>query len=179
MRHSIVAIPIVALSLSLTVFWGCGGNSASTPTASHDGKDHHEGDGHAHGKEEHAEEGPHHGHLIELGKEEYHLELTHDEATKTVSVYVLDGGAKNAIPIAEPEIILNLVVNGKPAQAKLTAAPQQGDPVGQSSRFSATDEKLLDALEAPKTTGRINVTIAGKPYAGQIVHHEHGEHGHK
>lgn len=176
MRRLIAAMPVIALCLSLTALWGCGGNSPSTPTAD---KEHHEGDGHAHGKEEHGEEGPHHGHLIELGKEEYHLELTHDEATKTVAVYVLDSGAKNAVPIAETEIILNLAVNGKPAQAKLAASPQPGDPAGQSSRFSLTDEKLLEALEAPKTTGRINLTIAGKPYSGSIEHHEHGEHSHK
>lgn len=124
----------------------------------------------------HPEEGPHHGHLIELGAEEYHAELTHDDATKTVTVYLLDSSAKKAVAIAETELVVNLVVDGAPRQAKLAAAPQEGDPAGQSSRFSLTDEKLLDALEAPKTTGRINVTIGGKPYTGQIEHHEHDDH---
>ena len=66
----------------------------------------------------------------------------------------------------------------KPLQAKLAAAPQEGDPAGQASRFSITDEKVLEALEAPKTTGRLNVTIVGKAYTGSVEHHEHGEHKH-
>jgi hypothetical protein len=134
----------------------------------------HEGEAHAH-----AEKGPHDGHIIELGNEEYHAELTHDEATKTVSVYVLDRNAKNPVPIAESEITLNLAVDRKPMQARLAAAPEPGDPAGQSSRFSVTDEKVFEALEAPNTTGRINLTIAGKPYSGSIEHHEHGEQSKK
>jgi len=126
----------------------------------------------------HSEEGPHHGHLIELGEEEYHAELAHDEASKTVTVYLLDKEAKTPVAIADAEIVLNLVVDGQPVQAKLAAAPQDGDPAGQASRFSITDEKVLEALEAPKTTGRINVTIAGKAYSGNVEHHEHGEHKH-
>ena len=126
--------------------------------------------------EHHHEHGPHGGHIIELGEEEYHAELAHDEAAKTVTIYLLDKTAKVAVPIADPEIVLNLVVDGQPLQVKLAAAPQEGDPAGHSSRFSLADEKVLEALEAPKTTGRLNVTIGGKSYTGAVEHHEHGEH---
>jgi hypothetical protein len=171
--------------LSAIVVWvGCDNatnKAGSKPTAGEAA--HQQGDGHAPGEKSHAEsghseEGPHHGHLIELGQDEYHAELTHDDATSMVSVYLLDSSAQGAVPIAETEIVLNLVVNGVPQQAKLAAAPQKGDPAGQSSRFSAIDEKLLAALEAPKTTGRLNVTIEGKAYTGQVEHHEHDEHKH-
>ncbi len=40
----------------------------------------------------HPTEGPHHGTLIELGKEEYHAELVHDD--KMVTIYILDSAAK-------------------------------------------------------------------------------------
>lgn len=175
----------VVIALSAILGWmGCGktvNNDSSTPAAGEPA--HHEGDGHDHGEKGHAEgahpqEGPHHGVLIELGQEEYHAELTHDEATKTVTVYLLDASAKKAVPIADPEITLNLMVNGAPQQAKLAAAPQDGDPVGKASRFSATDDKLLEALESPMTTGRLNVTIAGKAYAGEIQPHVHADHKH-
>jgi hypothetical protein len=75
------------------------------------------------------------------------------------------------------------VVDGKPEQVKLTAEPQPGDPAGQSSCFSIVDERILEALEAPKTTGRLNVSINGKSYVGSVEHEEHDEHdkekGHK
>ena len=116
--------------------------------------------------------------MIELGEEEYHAELTHDEATKTVTVYLLDKEAKGAVAIGDAEIVLNLVADGQPTQVKLAASPQEGDAAGQSSRFSITDEKVLEMLEGPKTTGRLNVTINGKAYLGTVEHHEHGEHKH-
>jgi len=164
------------LTLSaILALMGC--NSSSTPPAS-SGTPAADHKGHDHATEGHAEEGPHHGHLIELGEEEYHAELTHDDATKTVTVYLLDKEAKAPVAIADAEIVLNLVVDGQPLQAKIAAASQEGDPAGQASRFSITDEKVLEALEAPKTTGRLNVTIAGKAYSGTVEHHEHGDHKH-
>src|SRR5690242_18148959 len=90
---------------------GCGGNPAPSPVAKTDGpQDHHE--------EEHAhpDEGPHDGHLIELGQEEYHAELVHDDASSTVTLYVLDSTARSAVAIEEETVKLNLVVDGKPAQ---------------------------------------------------------------
>ncbi len=124
-------------------------------------------------KHAHADVGPHRGHLIELGDERYHAELTHDDATKTVTIYLLDSEAKNPVAIPAAEIVLNLVIAGQPLQAKLAAAPQQGDPAGQASRFSITDEKVLEAHDAPQTRGRLNVTIDGKTYSGVVENHEH------
>ena len=179
----------LTLSAALAMWVGCGDtpkpNATNKPAPSKG--EHHEGDGHDHGKDKdghadhaHPSEGPHHGHLIELGKEEYHAELTHDEATKTVTVYVLDGKtAKVAVPIEEQEITLNLAVDGKPSQFKLAAAPQEGDPEGQSSRYSLSDEALLEALESPKAAGRLTITIKGKPYSGKVEHAEHDEHEHE
>lgn len=175
-------ITLLAITIALTALigsFGCNRGSAPGPAADdghteHDGHDHGEkGEAHAH-----PSEGPHHGHLIELGEEEFHAELTHDDATKSVTVYLLDKEAKAPVAIADAEIVLNLVADGQPTQVKLAAAPQDGDPEGQSSRFSITDDKVLEALEAPKTTGRLNVTINGKAYSGTVEHHEHGEHKH-
>ena len=171
-----------AISAALTAIiglLGCNGGSSPAPSSGSPpaGSGHKEGDGHDHAAG-HAEEGPHHGHLIELGEEEYHAELAHDDATKTVTVYLLDKEAKAPVAISDPEIVLNFVVDGKPLQAKLTANPQDGDPEGQASRFTITDETVLEAHDAPKTTGRLNVTINGKQYSGTVEPHEHGEHKH-
>jgi len=125
----------------------------------------------------HPETGPHKGHLIELGEEEFHAELTHDDTTKTITVYVLGADAKTAVAIAETEITLNLVAGGETMQAKLAAMPQEGDAQGKSSRFTLVDEKVMEALEAPKTTGRLNLVIEGKNFSGKVEHEEHG-HAH-
>ncbi len=66
------------------------------------------------GVHDHPAEGPHHGSLIELGNEEYHAELVHD--AENVTVYILDSSASTATPIEAPELTINLMHDGKPAQ---------------------------------------------------------------
>src|SRR4051812_30689791 len=78
------------------------------------------------GKEEHAEEGPHHGPLVEWGEEEYHVEFTVDKGE--AKVYVLGKDAKTAAPVKADKIQLS---NKSPSfQVDLKASPQTGDPKG-------------------------------------------------
>jgi hypothetical protein len=136
-------------------------------------------DAHADHGHDHPTEGPHHGQLIELGKEEFHLELVHDDATHTISVYVLDSAAKKSVPVDAKEITLNLVAGeDKPAQYTLPAKPQADDGEGKASLFQLADEKLCTGLDNEKATGRINITINEKPYTGKIAAHKH-DHDHK
>jgi len=164
----ILRFALFVLTLSLACTLGCAkpADNAAPPKAADTGHD------------DHAEEGPHHGHLVELGQGEYHAELTHDDATKTITVYLLGPDAKTPVVIAEPEITLNLKTSAEPAQVKLVAAPQEGEAAGTSSRFTLVDEKTLELLEAPKTSTRLNVNIDGKVYSGTLEHHDHG-HEHK
>lgn len=154
---SLPSLVVVALFVA-----GCGSSNPAPPKS---GEASHE----------HPSEGPHKGHLIELGNEEFHAELTHDDATKTVTIYLLGSDAKTAAMSSDAEIALNLVVAGEPLQAKLAAAPMDGEAADKCSRYTLVDEKVLEALENPKTTGRLNVNIAGKDYSGKV---ELGEHGH-
>ena len=164
------------LVLGLTVTTGCGGGDAAKKPAAK--AEHHDADGHKAGKKEHAhaEVGPHKGQLIELGKEEYHGELLHDDAAHKITIYLLDGEAKKSVAIPEKELTLNVVVNGKPSQFKLPAVPQSGDPAGQASRYELVDHALCEALDDPKCKGRLNVTIAGKQFSGEISHEAHADH---
>jgi hypothetical protein len=151
---------------------GTGGGAATS------GGDVHDHAGHDHAAHDHPSEGPHHGHLIELGNEEYHAELTHDDASDTITIYILDGKAAAAVPIAEKEVTINLVVDGKPAQYTLAAAPQADDPNGKSSRFELKSADLHAGLEAESAKGRLSLSIDGQPFSGTIEHHDHGEHEH-
>jgi hypothetical protein len=57
------------------------------------------------GHHDHPSVGPHKGHLIEFGNnEEYHGELTHDDATKTITIYLLGPDAKTAVTSTDKEI---------------------------------------------------------------------------
>ncbi|QDT28941.1 hypothetical protein Enr10x_42890 [Gimesia panareensis] len=133
---------------------------------------------HAH---EHPSEGPHHGSLIELGKEAYHGELVHDEKSGSITVYVLDGAAKKSVPIKAESILVNVKHDGKGDQFALTAAPEESDPMGQSSRFVIKEKTLGDLLHGEGTTARLVLEIDGKSYTGDIAAHDHDhdhDHGH-
>ncbi len=165
------------------VIAGCGGDSAERPAssgametagppatvdASHD---------HAH-----ASEGPHGGGLIELGNEEYHAELVHNDDAGTVTIYILDSAAKAAVPIDASEVIINLKHDGKGEQFKLPASAEQGDPAGKSSRFVSSDAELAEDLDHEASEPQLVMTISGKQYRGAVAHdhdHDHeGEHAH-
>lgn len=156
--------------LSVVVAFGLAGCGGKDDKAT--GKD---GKKAAEAEHAHPTDGPHGGHLIELGNEEYHAELAHDDKTHTVSIYLLDATAKKAVPIDAKEVKVNLVVGGKPSQYSLPAKPLEGEPAGQSSRFELADEAFMEALEAKTTKGRLSVTISGKDFSGAIEHHEHDD----
>ncbi len=164
------------------MFPGCsedGGASQNASASTHaDEHGHEHGDGHSHDTpdaHEHPSEGPHHGHLVELGKEEFHAELVHDKSS--VTIYLLDSTAKNAVAIDSTELIVNLKHDGKPEQFKLAAAAEPSDPAGKASKFVLQSEDFVKKLEHAESDARLNVTINGTPYSGSLTHN-HDDHGH-
>lgn len=157
------------LLMALTVAAGCNQNASGPAATPANG-------GHDHAEHAHPTNGPHGGDLIELGNEEYHAELVHDEQGGTVTIYILDAEAKAAVPIEEAELTINLKHDGQAEQFKLAASPDMGDPQGSSSRFFSNDPELGEDLEHEGAEPQLVAMINGKQYRGQI---EHGDHGHK
>jgi hypothetical protein len=171
-NHIEIAFAAIA-ALAMLGFVGCTKQAPEKKSA----QSKQAADAHHH---DHGEEGPHHGQLVELGDDEYHAELVHDDAAQKVTVYVLDSKAKGAVPIAGDEIKLNLMVGDKPTQFALKAAPDAGDAAGKSSRFELADKDLIEALDAEGAKARLTISIDGKSYIGEIgEHHHHDEKGHK
>jgi len=167
--------------LALVFGAGCSetpkGNTAGKETAAKKSGDAHDHDEHAH-----ASTGPHGGPIIELGKEDYHAELVHDEGAGTVTVYLLDHEAKGAVAIDAKEVRINLKHDGKGEQFKLAASPQEGDEADKSSRFVSEDKHLGEDLDHEAAEARLVVEIDGKSYTGKIAHqhdHDREEGGHK
>jgi hypothetical protein len=171
MRNLFSAIRSLLVLVAIVGFNGCGKRAAG-PVA--------EG-AHADAEHDHGEEGPHGGHIIELGVEDHHAELTHDEATHKIGVYLLGGDAKTATPIETASVTINVAIDGTPTQYILPAAPQQGEAAGKSSYFELVSEPLCAVVcgesESPNTTARLSITIDNKPYIGMIETKPH-EHDH-
>lgn len=129
----------------------------------------------------HPLEGPHGGHLIELGNEEYHAELLHDEKSHTVTVHLLDGAGKQPVAVSQPEIVVQLFQDLEFVKYSLKAVRDPADAAGTASEFETVDDALCDALSyEEEILGRLQVTIEGKSYTGTIEHssHDHDGHGH-
>ena len=127
----------------------------------------------------HPARGPHGGELLEIGKEEYHVELVIDEAKKQMVIYLLDKDAVSVIAIDAPYLAVNLMLSGKPVQFKLKAVPQDVDSKNLASSFGAISPELVDALHSTKSDPRLSVRIHNKSYVTKIVHkHDHAGHNH-
>ena len=131
----------------------------------------------SHAEHAHPTEGPHHGDLVELGNEEFHAEVVHAEGG-SVSVYILDSGAKAAVPIDATELTINITHDGQAEQFRLPADRDASDPDSKSSRFSLKDEELASDLDSHDAAARLVVTINGKSYSGKIAHNHDAEHSH-
>lgn len=110
--------------------------------------------------------GPHKGKLIPLGEKRYHAELLHDNLS--VTVYLLDGEAKQLLPIESDDILIDLLVFGDPRQYRLKAFPDPTDPPGRSSRFMGVEEKLTGVIGRESSRPQLTVTIDGVSWTATI-----------
>jgi hypothetical protein len=154
---------------------GCGTDrDAGNPS-----HDHPADQAQVHSEEEahsHAAEGPHGGHLIVLGDEQYHAELLHDEATHTVTVHLLDAAGENPVSADQPEVTLQVFQDGQFVDYTLQASASEAG----ASEFTLVDEALCDVLlHAEEVRGRLQVTIDGKQLTGIVEHQAHDHEGHE
>jgi hypothetical protein len=113
-------------------------------------------------------QGTHGGKLVPLGAKEYFVEVAHDPAVGTVSFHLLDSAAKKKATIAAFEIVVNTKVGAASTEHKIFSQPDKGDAPGQTSRFVATDKKVVDAITAPGTELEIIVTSGDKKLNGTL-----------
>ncbi len=134
----------------------------------------HDKDGEAHHKDSDHADGDHeHGH----DEDGDHDHAAHEHAG--ITIYILDGAAKNAVAIEAPEITLNLTHDGKPEQFKLAAMPHADDAEGKSSRFASAEKALLEHFhEADHVEGTLVLSIGGKSFRGKLTHSHDDAHGH-
>jgi hypothetical protein len=170
MRKLTKLLLVVSVAVLLN---GCGAGTSDQTAAPSDVGHAHDHEGESGGA--HPTEGPHGGHLIELGEEQYHAELCHDGQRHEVTIHLLDAAAQAPITIDQNEIKLSVFKDGQFVEYALKAA-SEGEG---GSQFRIVDEELCDLLtHAHELRGRLHVTIQGEQYTGMIEHHAHEHNGH-
>lgn len=179
MRHSLRAILFPFGVAGVLAAVGCGETQPAKPAATADAEE-HEHDEHGehdeHAGHDHAEMGPHGGSLIELGDEEYHAELLHDEKNHAVTIYVLDSKAENTVPIKASEVTIEIKAGDEQHEFPLAAVYLDEENKSQSFCFEAVDEDLSHVLDEEGAAASLKIDVNGKNFTGAIEHHH--EHGH-
>jgi hypothetical protein len=128
---------------------------------------------------EHAEHGPRGGELIAIDDGRYHAELLIDAEGDTVTLYMLDGKAEEAITVARQEPVMKVEVDGESQEFRFNAVPTDEDTNDMTSRFEVASGELAAALKTDaKETARLAVEIDGKQLSGEIESHDHHHHHH-
>lgn len=193
--HSVSVFAVAAIISSLA-FWGCqpsgtatGGTKATGGTGTK-GSDSHDDHGHDHDHDhgdgktkagtkdahdhDHAHHGPNGGHIIEVGKEEYHLEWTHND-DGLITVYVLDSTMKKEVGVDQTTLTIETKVEDEAATYELAAVKPSDD--AKATKFEVTDKALLAVLESlgEKITATIKeIKIGEKSFTDlSIVHDDH------
>ena len=165
-RHRSVVILLVVLCQA-----GCGdGDPAATGTR--DGE-HAAGGAGAHG---HHHVAPHGGALVALGDHFAHLELVFDAGEDRLTLYVLDGAARDGVRVTLPE--LRLRIRTEREELPLVLEPVEraltGETRGDSSEFSAVVPALRGAAHFEATVAAIR--LKGQDYTEVVIPYPAGDH---
>ena len=117
------------------------------------------------------ETGPHGGHLVELGDEEFHAEWLHDDNTGLVTLYILDGKATE--PVQAGPVRIDVKIGAAADQHEMNAV---GSTTGEAAaQFEVIDKSLIEALKMAGhgAEATLTVEIEGKSYTGVFEHHAH------
>jgi hypothetical protein len=104
---------------------------------------------------------PHGGLLVEVGSHQFNLELLHDAANGTLTLYTLDAHAENFVRTAMRAIDVTLHAGGqiRSLTLKPVANPATGETVGATSQYEVQDDWL-------KASGEISGIITELDFNG-------------
>ena len=160
----------ILVLISFILAAGCQQSPSSPPPSS--GESQHPEDEHDH---DHGALGPHGGHVLVLGDEQYHAEWTHDDKSGEIAIYLLDADIKEDVATAAELITIATTIREETQTYELAADNQdQADPP-RASRFKTTNPNLLTALKQAGSgvDAQVRVVIDGSLFRGTFEKHDH------
>ncbi|MFL2869327.1 MAG: hypothetical protein ACJZ8O_01135 [Pirellulaceae bacterium] len=157
-------------------FTGCGESSSDNATSGGGGHSHGHDHSHGHGHN-HASEGPHGGHILEIGEEQFHLEWSHTDSGK-LSFYLLDSEMKKDVTTDASAITISVAVSGKASETHEIPGVKLED--GSYSQFEKTDPVLATQLQnvGPAVIAIANVSVNGEEFEVIFEEQDHSGHNH-
>lgn len=128
------------------------------------------GDKHAESpKKEHEHVAPHGGELLELGDEQGHIELVHDDDAGKITMYVYGAEMDKPISVEKPAVTVQQKEGGA---VDLTLVAQDAKADGTAHTWVAEHA----SLKAEPLEGRVRLKIAGKQYQSPLEPPDHKPH---
>ena len=128
-----------------------------------------------HAGHSHATLGPHHGHLVELGDEDYHAEWRFDNSSGKVTIYLLDADVKKDVTTTADQITVRVTQGKITSEYELPAINASESDPPTASQFEVVNAELLESLKAVGhgIEAKLSVTIEDKQYTGSFEHLPH------
>ena len=123
--------------------------------------------------------GPNGGHVLELGKEEFHAEVAMDKDRK-LTIYLFDEAMK-AKPVENGTLQISTKIDAKDVVLDLVAAPVAGEADGNCSRFELAADKVPGAImDIEGLTGDLTLKFGDKTLKQSLTaeHDDHAGHAH-
>lgn len=163
-------LTLTIVCLALLLMTGCssssdtGNQKATEPADPHAGHDH-------------SSLGPHGGHILELGNEDYHAEWRFDNNSGKVTIYLLDAAVKKAVTTTATSISVQVTEGDNVRDYELPAINQSEDDPPTTSEFES-DDSSAELGVFLKGVGHgidatLKVTIGDKEYTGAFGHLPH------
>lgn len=173
-------LAVVCCSGALALFTGCAGQDETRTFDEKDSQASAEAE-HDHGHDHEHAHGPNGGHLLEVGEEQYHVEVVFDGDKRTLTAFILGPDAKTAFPIAAESIDFDMEVGDKEHEIPLAAKPLEGEKDGKSSRFVAEGKAIPESIKKESDlNGHFHLDIGENHFHVDLKHdghgHEHGDH---
>ncbi len=169
---------VTLCSLGLALFVGC---SSKDDTRKFDAKDNEVSKAaeHDHDHDHEHAEGPNGGHLLEVGEDQYHVEVVFDEKGRTLTAFILGPDAKTAFPIEGKTIDFDLEIGEKEHEIPLAAKPLEGEKDGKSSRFVAEGKAIHESIKTEADlNGHFHLDIGKDHFHVDLEHGDHDHDGH-
>ncbi len=127
-----------------------------------------------HGHHDHGVGGPHGGHLVELGDEEFHAEWVHENEIGKVAVFILDETAHEDVAVDAKEVTITVTVGGVPQQYVLEPTNMSN---GLASHYEIISSELVVALQVGAgVEATLNIDIGGSSFSASMEDHGHHHH---
>jgi len=107
---------------------------------------------------------PHGGAPVELGEEEYHVEIVRDGEAGKLQAFVLDGELENFIRVATPSLEVTAQVSGR--QEKLVLSPVANNATGETAGDTSLFEGTADWIKTTPVFDAVlkEITVRGRIY---------------